>query len=58
MGSVPESEFGRLAIAYGLSIPLGEGAEFLLPSQFQEMQVPVGKREVVATPYEDTKDLC
>src|SRR5690606_24408434 len=39
-----DSDFRRFAIAYGLSVPYGEGAEVSLPSQITapQKQKPVG----------------
>ncbi|WP_170578457.1 hypothetical protein [Ruegeria arenilitoris] len=38
MGSVPSSEYHRFLVAYGLSVPFGEGPEIRLPSQFERVK--------------------
>jgi hypothetical protein len=53
---LPALAFGRFAIAYGLSIPFGEGPEIGLPRQFKKMGPPP-VRPPTAVEYGDSKDV-
>lgn len=57
MNGLEDESFRRLAIAYGLSLPYGEGPEIGLPSQFApvERHKPIKPRGVVD--YFDSKDV-
>lgn len=56
MGHIPDLEFRRLSIAYGLSVPLGEGPEVRLPSQFKNAPpLPPSKPKHVID-YANSKD--
>ena len=52
-----DGEFIRFAISYGLSIPMGEGPEVGLPSQFQEAELPRRWTPPGAVDYADSKDV-
>ncbi len=54
LNKIPPKEFHRFAIAYGLSIPVGEAPEVGLPSQAPEAEKQPSRSPGVA--YEDTKD--
>jgi len=56
MNGLHDGEFHRFAIAYGLSIPVGEGAEVGLPSEFDKAAPSRRKRPVHGVSYEDSKD--
>jgi hypothetical protein len=58
MASVPKSEYIRFAIAYGLSIPLGEGPNIALPSQFTIAERAPPKAPSGVVDYRDHKDAC
>jgi len=53
-------EFHRFAVAYGLSLPIYEGAQVRLPSQVAADQTVRGKVRYPQSQskYMDTKDLC
>jgi hypothetical protein len=55
-----KQEFHRFAVAYGLSLPIYEGAQVRLPSQVAANQPVPGKvRYPESQPkYMDTRDLC
>jgi hypothetical protein len=56
LGSIPEEDFHRFLIAYGLSIPDGEGAEVNLPREFEDFdRSPTIKKPEFD--YENTKDM-
>ena len=58
MGNVGDTEFYRFAIAYGLSVPFGEGPEVKLPSQFDDIPLPQRqKRAAHIVDYRDSKDV-
>lgn len=51
-------EFRRYAIAYGLSIPFGQGPEVRLPSQIANDPGPRRRRLANIPDYLDSKDWC
>ena len=51
-GRVPTSEFTRFCVAYGLSIPYGEGLEITLPGELPNKTLRV-KGITVAGHYDD-----
>ena len=54
--NIPKKYYHRFAIAYGLSIPIGEGPEIKLPSQVEDFEpLPVNRDDNVVD-YMDTKD--
>jgi len=56
MRAIPQEEFRRFSIAYGLSVPFGEGPEIGLPSQFSNAApLPTWKPKGVVD-YLDSKD--
>jgi len=57
MGSVDSEEYHRFLIAYGLSMPFGEGPDFRLPSQFENVERPVAVRAAYIPNYADLKDI-
>jgi hypothetical protein len=57
MNGLDRAEFGRFAVAYGLSVPTGEADEIGLPSEFEEVQRPVVRRTVNTVDYLDSKDV-
>jgi hypothetical protein len=57
MGGFSPEAFNRFAIAYGLSIPLGEAPEIGLPSQFDELPTWAPKRPMAMVDYLDSKDV-
>jgi hypothetical protein len=56
MGQIDAGTFDRFAVAYGLSIPFGEGPDLGLPSQFEDVPRPTPGVLPGVTPYEDTRD--
>lgn len=56
MDRLEEADFRRFAIAYGLSVPYGEGPEIRLPSQFQKVKrkKPIRMNNIID--YLDSKD--
>jgi hypothetical protein len=56
MAGLPKGEFIRFAIAYGLSIPFGEGPDIALPSQFTVTEKPAPKTLSGVVDYLDHKD--
>lgn len=56
MSGLPATEFNRFAIAYGLSIPLGEGPEIVLPSKVGAAPKPPMRTIKGIVDYEDSKD--
>lgn len=56
MAGLPKSEFIRFAIAYGLSIPFGEGPDIALPSHFTVAERPAPKPPSNVIDYLDSKD--
>jgi hypothetical protein len=51
----PDDKFVRFAIAYGLSVPFGEGPEVALPSEVEGRPAPQAKA-AVGVDYMDSKD--
>jgi len=56
MNGLDDSAFRRFAIAYGLSVPYGEGPEVRLPSEVPDQETPKNKK-LSATAYEDSEDV-
>ena len=56
MGELNDVFFHRFAIAYGLSIPVGEQAETKLPSHIKKLQKNFIRKKVDTVDYEDSKD--
>lgn len=54
--SVPPTEYHRFLIAFGLSVPFGEGPEFRLPSRFEDVERPKVRESNVPN-YQDHKDI-
>lgn len=52
-----ENEFSRFTIAYGLSVPYGEGPEVALPSVFDYPERPQQQRASGVVDYADSKDV-
>ena len=50
------ADFRRFAIAYGLSVPYGEGPDIRLPSQFPKEEAVQRRRMRNIVDYHDTKD--
>jgi hypothetical protein len=57
MGSVDLSEYHRFLIAYGLSVPFGEGPDIGLPSQLPEAPPMKATRTGGLPDYGDHKDI-
>lgn len=57
MRGLPDAEFRRFAISYGLSIPFGEAPEVKLPSQFGPAEGPKPWQPPGVVDYLDTKDV-
>lgn len=57
LGAVPDEDFHRFLIAYGLSIPYGEGAEVNLPREFDDMDNRRKIKKMSDFRYEDSKDI-
>lgn len=57
MAGLPKSEFTRFAIAYGLSIPFGEGPDISLPSHFAVAETVEPMRRSNVIDYLDSKDV-
>ena len=57
MNGLSDNCFRRLAIAYGLSVPKGEGLDIGLPSQFEEVAKPVRQRPKGVVDYLDSKEV-
>lgn len=57
MGGLDDSEFGRFAVSYGLSIPFGEGPDIGLPSRFTEPDPPPFRKPPGGVDYSDSKDV-
>jgi hypothetical protein len=55
MGGLQQAQYVRFAIAYGLSIPFGEGPEIRLPSQLDPAGAP--PRRQAGVDYRDHKDV-
>lgn len=56
MYSLEEDDYRRFSIAYGLSIPKGEGPDISLPSEFEKVERRKVLRMRHIIPYEDTRD--
>ena len=56
MKGLAVSDFRRFAIAYGLSVPFGEGPDIGLPSQFAEPEPPALREPRGIVDYLDSKD--
>ena len=56
MNGIKTSGFRRFAIAYGLSVPFGEGPDVGLPSQFGPAETPVTTTTDEVVEYFDHKD--
>ncbi|MYA88909.1 MAG: hypothetical protein F4X97_10750, partial [Boseongicola sp. SB0662_bin_57] len=57
MGSVKTRDYHRFLIAYGLSVPYGEGPEIGLPSQFDPVPPRAPIRTTGMPDYRDHKDI-
>ena len=57
MKGLDDDEFRRFAIAYGLSVPYGEGPEIGLPSQFPKVERPKMRQPKGVVDYLDSKDV-
>jgi hypothetical protein len=57
LGAIPEDDFHRFLIAYGLSIPFGEGAEVNLPRAFKKRKPWKAVKRVASFEYENSKDM-
>ena len=57
MNGLMDSDFARFAIAYGLSVPFGEGPDIGLPSQFAEVEPAMAELDDSIVDYQDTKDV-
>lgn len=57
MGSVPGDDYHRFLIAYGLSVPAGEGPDLRLPGQFDTAISRAGKPKSLHGDYGDLKDM-
>ena len=57
MNGLSDNCFRRLAVAYGLSVPKGEGPDIGLPSQFEEVAKPVRQRPKGLVDYLDSKEV-
>lgn len=57
MRGIPDDDFRRFAIAYGLSIPLGEGPEIGFPSHFPKAGPGPTSAPKGVVDYGDTKDV-
>jgi hypothetical protein len=56
MRGIPDEEFRRFAIAYGLSVPYGEGPEIRLPGHFKKAEPPPERKTKGIVAYSDSKD--
>jgi hypothetical protein len=56
MEEMDVADFRRFAIAYGLSVPFGEGPEIGLPSQFAEPERAKVRQPKDVVDYLDSKD--
>lgn len=57
LGAIPENDFHRFLIAYGLSIPYGEGAEVNLPREFDDVDRNASIKKMSEFDYENSKDI-
>lgn len=58
LNGLPDAEFRRFAISYGLSVAYGEGPEVRLPSQFDDAEPAPRWRPPTGIDYADSKDVC
>jgi hypothetical protein len=56
MHGIPDDEFRRFAIAYGLSVPFGEGPEIRLPGHFKKAEPLPERKTTGIIDYGDSKD--
>lgn len=56
MNGLDEEDFGRFSVAYGLSVPFGEGPEIGLPSEFEDAKRPTAKKPTNVVDYLDSKE--
>lgn len=57
MNGLTAAEFGRFAVAYGLSVPSGEGPDIGLPSEFSYTEPPRVRQHANVVDYLDSKDV-
>lgn len=57
MNGVRDGDYGRFAVAYGLSVPYGEGPDIGLPSEFPVQDPPTPVKDPNIVDYHDTKDI-
>ncbi len=57
MNDLGDTNFRRMAIAYGLSVPKGEGPDIELPSQFKVLVKPVRQPSKEFVDYLDSKEV-
>ena len=57
MNGLMESDYGRFAIAYGLSVPAGEGPDIGFPSEFDILEPPTAVSDENIVDYLDSKDV-
>jgi len=57
LGAISEEDFHRFLIAYGLSIPYGEGAEVNLPREFDDVDRNASIKKKSDFDYENSKDI-
>ena len=57
MNGLQGDGFRRLAIAYGLSVPFGEGPDTGLPSEFAPAKRPKARQPLGVVDYGDSKDV-
>ncbi len=57
MNALGEAEFGRFAVAYGLSVPVGEGPEIGLPSEFGDAERARVRQQPNVVDYSDSKEV-
>ena len=54
--SIARTDYHRFLIAFGLSVPFGEGPEFRLPSRFEDVERPK-PRETDVPDYQHPKAI-
>jgi hypothetical protein len=57
MNGLKASGFGRFAVAYGLSVPYGEGPNIGLPSEFSEVKRRPARQSTHVVDYFNSKDV-
>lgn len=57
MNGLNDSAFRRFAIAYGLSVPSGEGPSIGLPSEFSDVEPSIAEPDETIVHYGDSKDV-